>query len=194
MNNNTTEINNIKYKLPKKIVFLKLNLELNTITKSDKQYYLGVYSDRELMKFINTSQDTDSLSENFTLLIDEIEKNNPKYISFIINHESGPIGIVGIKVLNISDIEIGVIIQQKFQQQDWSRKIKLTLIEFLFERFSIERIVTYCHAENGAVNHINKSIGFSLKKQFTHKTKRHLMNKWVLHSPNNNQRKIHEAR
>lgn len=175
-------MNKLKPTLPMVLTADSLGLELTAITRQDMSLYQNIYCNEQLMKYISGKIDKDKVLNGFKALLAEHNKPEPAYISYVVKHELESLGIVGIKILSFNEIEIGVIIQQQHQKNNWSRKIKLMLIDIIFSRLKAEKIVTYCHQKNAAVNHINQSIGFILSKQFPHKTRNYQMNKWVLES------------
>ncbi len=178
--NNKTTTEQLNIELPKTITLITDVLELNAFNHQGNRFYVGIYTDKSLMKFINDTIDRRRVIASFDLIVNEIKKEHPAYVSYIINTKQASLGILGIKILAQNEVEIGVIIQQQFQGHDWSRKIKVILIDYLIKNLNIKCIVTYCNHQNAVVNHINQSIGFTLSKQFKHKAKNHLMNKWVL--------------
>lgn len=166
--------------LPKSLDLGLDGLSLQAIGKNDGQLFTAIYSDIKLMQHLNDSIDTTKIQQNFEILINEVNQTNPMFISYIIQHKSNKLGILGVKLLQSDELELGVIIKHGFQGQGWSKRIKKAVIKYAFERLEISRIIAYCKHDNGAANHVNQSLDFALEKQFIHKSKGHLMNKWVL--------------
>ncbi|VAW45615.1 hypothetical protein MNBD_GAMMA02-205 [hydrothermal vent metagenome] len=166
--------------LPKALNLDSDRLTLQAIDTSDAQFHTDIYSDVKLMYYINDQIDLAKILDNFKILIDEINQLNPRYISYVIKHKSDKLGVFGIKLLGSDELEIGMIIKNEFQLQGWSKMIKQAFIRYAFEVLKIKHIIAYCKHDNGAANHVNKTLGFKLEEQFIHKSKNHLMNKWVL--------------
>lgn len=165
--------------LPVYFELSKLGVSLDSMTKDDWPLYSKIYSDQSLMKFITDVSSKRAIKVNFESLLRVQATGEPRYRTYRIVNEGTEMGILGLKWIAHGELQFGVILLDSFQKQGWSKRIKRSLIDYVYKHLNVSKMVAYCAVQNGAANHVNKSINMKLNKVIKKRTGQ-LINQWII--------------
>lgn len=142
-------------------------LSLTKLSQQDQDFYIGIFTDAELLKYISKPLSTDEAAKSFEKTLKKMLWTPPEIILYCINSKlyNEKIGVIGFKwnQLNITSVEIGVIIKN-YQRQGFANKAKTLLIQHAFDEFCINKIIATCDKKNNAANYSFSKLGFIQKQ------------------------------
>jgi len=159
----------------------EIDVRLECLNSSHEAFYLSIYSNADLMKYIRTQLSIEQIKSNFSKCLKHLSKQPPTYITYVINNSGAPLGLVSLKSAANNEVEFGIIIDVAYQGAGWSRCIKRHLYDYLFNHFAINSIVSYCDERNVVANHINQTMGFELAVHEQMERFNRVIKKWVCH-------------
>ena len=158
-------------------------LRLVGLQKQDLSFYLSIYTDPHLMRFIGPVQSDEKLKRSFQLTLDYMSKQSPEMLLFVLRNTADAavgVGILNFRHQNDRTAEIGVIICQKYQHQGYSYQAKRLLIASAFKDFAATAVTAVCQVGNAFANQANQRLGFTIQKTETDSKDKQKKNYWIL--------------
>ena len=158
-------------------------IRLEKLKPEDWAFYLSIYTDPYLMRFIGPVQTAEKLQHSFKLTLDYMRMQPPKMLLFVLRNEANE--SAGIGILNFdknikTQAEIGVIICQHHQRKGYSYQAKRLLIASAFEDFAATAITAVCQVDNSIANHANQQLGFEILKTAVDSKDGQEKNYWIM--------------
>ncbi len=142
---------------------------LRKIDQEDQGFYLQIYTDEKLMKFVSPVLSGDAAKKSFEIVLNKMSLSLPTLLLYVIYSKAlkSNIGVIGLRWKQASNnsVEIGVMVLEKFQRQGLAHKAKSLLINYAFHEFKLECIAAICDKDNTAANCANQKLGFTISDQ-----------------------------
>ena len=151
--------------------FTTERLLISPINEQDKELYISLYTDENIMRYIDTPLSKEAAESAFSRTIKAIQKQKPSVITWtIVTLEDNK--CIGIQALNwqrsqlnyskkANIPEIGIMLLPQAHKRLLAEEALGALVEYAFNHFSLNQINACFEKENIAMVRVAQKTGFS---------------------------------
>ena len=146
---------------------------LRPLCEDDFEFYKEIYSDSDLMKYVEDIVDENELKKSFETSIRNISKLKSKILIIKATQTDEVIGVTSLywNQENENDAEIGTIIHKQYQRNNYAEEAMYLLMQNAFKTWKVEDIYGYCNIENTGVSFLTQKMGFRSIKTVYNETR-----------------------
>ena len=166
--------------LPAEILVPNSHIQLKLIQPADKAFFMSLFGDKEIMKFIHFFQDPEQMAAFFDDLCDYTAYSEKSQINYVISDDQQQVGIVGLVLKANDTYESGTVLAKSCQGLGLTNVIRKKVYSVLFNDCQAQRVISRCNINNQAANKINRRFGMTLAQVVSEPEKNRQMNIWSL--------------
>lgn len=158
-----------------RLIIESKNLRLCPFEESDFDLFLRIYSDKRLMRYVNTALNWQQTELFFNKTLHQYDSKTPHYyIGQITNKQTKKIGLAGIfwNHKTKTCAEVGAMLLPNNIQKGYGSEIFRAIMKELFLNKNIEEVVYYHHPKNVGAYRICQSLGCQNKGEHIQKGKK----------------------
>jgi RimJ/RimL family protein N-acetyltransferase len=147
------------------MLFESERLTYRNLTGDDKDFYCTLYSDDELMRFIEIDNAYSKVEDYFENTLKAINKPKPKYKLLVIEQKQSsiPLGVMGIDNIDYSQstADLGIILTRHAQGKNIPYEATMATLKYIFDTLNIQHVSTSFQIMNKPILRLVERIGFS---------------------------------
>ena len=139
-------------------------ISLRFLKKSDLEFLYKIENDKSLWRY-GGEKKTYTRDELLTYIENsDISIKNIKQFRFVIDYSDLPIGFIDLYDYNITEVSVGIIIDEKYRSRGFAKKSINLIIKYCFNILCVKKLNSCVESSNIISNNLFISSGFKLTK------------------------------
>ncbi len=147
---------------------------LKPLCENDFEFYKEIYSDPDLMEYVEDIANESELKKSFQTSLKNIVKLKSKIMIIKAKQTDEVIGITSLywNQEHANDTEIGTIIQKQHQRCNYAEEAMYLLMKKAFQAWEVIHIYGYCNINNVGVGSLTQEMGLQKMNVLYNKTRK----------------------